>query len=270
MKALSISRAWDETRGILQRDGKLLVTVAAALVLLPQAIAGVITGQTAGEEGGQLGLVMLVAALIGLVGQLALAWMAAGARSSVGESIRHGFVRALPMIAAMLIVLAGIVVIGLIAALVLTATGAIDPAVRPTVGDAMKLMLVLAIPLIFLSVRLMPSVVVAANEQVGPIGILKRSWTLTRGHFLRLFGFLVIFLIAAIVVAGAFGLIGGLLVRVAFPDTGPFTMGALVLALINGVVQAGLILVYVVMLARIYLQLAGQQGSEVSVPHSGG
>lgn len=269
MTSLSISRAWDETRAILGRDGKLLASVAAALVLLPQAIAGVVTGQTATPEGSPWSIAMLVAALISLVGQLAIAWMAVGTRASVGEAIRHGFARALPMIGAMLIVLAGLLLLGIVAAFILAATGAIEPSAEPTVADAMRLMLVLAIPMIYVSVRLMPSIVVAANEKAGPIGILKRSWTLTSGHFLRLFAFLMLFLIAALVLASAAGLLGGMIVRFAFPDAGPFTMGALVLALINGLVQAGLILVYVVMLARIYLQLAGHSASEVSVPHSG-
>src|SRR5919112_640952 len=38
MRGLSISAAWEETRDILTRDGRLLTTVALALIALPAAI----------------------------------------------------------------------------------------------------------------------------------------------------------------------------------------------------------------------------------------
>jgi hypothetical protein len=42
-----------------------------------------------------------------------------------------------------------------------------------------------------------------------------------------------------------------------------------VLALLVGLLQAALVVVYVVMLARIYVQLAGDGEAEASVPTSG-
>ena len=36
---------------------------------------------------------------------------------------------------------------------------------------------------------------VASEETVGPIGIIRRSWELTRGNWWRLFGFIVLFLL---------------------------------------------------------------------------
>ena len=46
-------------------------------------------------------------------------------------------------------------------------------------------------------------------------------------------------------------------------------IGALVLALLVGLLQAGLVLIYIVMLARIYVQLAGARSAEATVPTSG-
>ena len=40
MRRLSISRAWEETKSVIARDGRLLVSVALALVVLPQTIMG--------------------------------------------------------------------------------------------------------------------------------------------------------------------------------------------------------------------------------------
>ena len=39
----------------------------------------------------------------------------------------------------------------------------------------------------------------------GPIGMIKRAWSLSQGHWWRLFGFVLLFGIAAIVLLGAVG-----------------------------------------------------------------
>jgi hypothetical protein len=98
---------------------------------------------------------------------------------------------------------------------------------------------------------------------------LKRSWALTAGNFGRLLGFILLFLVAALVVAMAIGAVGGLLVNILFGSAAPFSLGALVLALLVGLLQAALVVVYVVMLARIYIQLSGDGEAEASVPTTG-
>ena len=57
MRALSISQAWDETRLILARDGKLIAAVALALFVLPGIVLDVAvpempTGKCASPERG--------------------------------------------------------------------------------------------------------------------------------------------------------------------------------------------------------------------------
>jgi hypothetical protein len=270
---LSISKAWDETRAIIARDGKLLATVGAALLLLPQVVAGVVSGEGAeatSEPGAVEVLVILVTVLIGVVGQLAVAWLAIGPRVSVAESIRHGLSRTLPFIGAMLLVILGLVVVFVIIAAVLMAVGGIEPmADDPSPRDILIVLVAMLIPMLFVAVRLMPTLPVAAAETLGPIGILKRSWALTAGSFGRLAGFLLLFLIAAVIVALAIGAIGGVIAIMLLGSAAPFSFGALVLALLVGLVQTALILVYVLMLARIYVQLAGGRPAEASVPHSG-
>jgi hypothetical protein len=269
---LSISKAWDETREILASNGKLMGAVAAAMVLLPQVVVGVVTGQSAdaSRPGLTAGILMLIAAIIGIVGQLAIARLALGTKVSVGESISHGLRRAPAFIGALLIILVGILAFFLVTGMILIALGAIDGTVtEPRPRDVMIIMLVLLVPLMFIAVRLLPTVPVATTEAQGPVGILTRSWALTRGHFGRLLGFILMFLVAALVTAAAVGAVGGALTALLFGSTGPFTIGALVTALLMGVLQAALILVYVVMIARIYAQLAGDGGAEASVPTSG-
>ena len=272
MAKLSISKAWDETRALLNRNGKLMTTVAAAMFLLPQVIVGVITGQgtDASETAPALGLPVLIAAIIGVIGQLAVAWLAIGSGISVGESIRHGLRRTLPFIGAALLMLLALVIFFVVAAGLLMAVGVIDGTVtQPRPADVIIILLVMLVPMLFVAVRMLPSVAVATAEPQGPIGILRRSWTLTSGHFGRLLGFILVFVLAALIVAGAVTLISMLVVNVLFGSTEPFSLGALVLSLLVGLLQAALILIYVVMIARIYVQLAGEGEAEASVPTTG-
>ena len=69
MRAFSISVAWEETRAILIRDGRLYVSVALALIALPSAINTLINpggGMNASNAPAWIGVVTLVASLIAL------------------------------------------------------------------------------------------------------------------------------------------------------------------------------------------------------------
>ncbi|MFL6842219.1 MAG: hypothetical protein ACJ8D2_07225, partial [Sphingomicrobium sp.] len=89
MAQLSVSKAWDETRGIFVRDGSLLTAVALALLVLPQIIVGLVTVPGAGAATPAGRLVWLVAALVGVVGQIAIVRLALG-HTTVGDAIGHG------------------------------------------------------------------------------------------------------------------------------------------------------------------------------------
>jgi len=267
---LSISRAWDETKGILARDGKLFVAVAAALILLPQVVAALFTGQGPQAETGGLfwGVLVFAATIIALIGQLAMVRLALSSGLSVGESIRHGLSRFLPFILAAILMVTGILLLFLLVMIVLAVAGVVsmDPAAaQMPPRDVAIIALVLIVPLFYLAVRLLPMVAIASAEPIGPIAILKRSWALTRGHFGRLLGFLLLFLVAAIILVVAVSIIIGLVVNLALGNPEPFSFAALVLALLLGIVQTAVTVVYIVMVARIYSQLAG----EVTVPSSG-
>lgn len=279
MATVSISRAWTETREIMAREGKLLITVAAALFLLPQVLVTLITGDAAQAttpgEASPWTILMLVAAIIGLVGQLAVARLAAGPPASVREAIGHALKRTLPLLAALILLVVALALIVIVAAMILAALGAIElDGGRPQGGNLVTLLLVMLIPMFYLAVRLLPMTPVAALERAGPIAILRRSWDLTRGQWLRLAGFVLLFVIAALILMTFIALIAGLITSVLFGRIEPLTIGALIVALLTGIAQALVTLVYVVMLSRIYVQLAGGTGSgdqlvEPSVPNSG-
>ena len=108
-----------------------------------------------------------------------------------------------------------------------------------------------------------PQSLVIAPE---PLGILRRSWELTRGHWWRLFAFFLIFLIGAFVGTAAVGMMVTILAKLILGSVDPMTVGALLVALVTQLVRATISVLLMVMLARIYAQLAG---GEASAPSSG-
>src|SRR5206468_4861024 len=109
MRDLSISRAWDETKAIIARDGRLFLSIALALVALPAAVTGAIRpdGMADGMTPVWVDLILIVASLIALAGQLALIRLALGPSVTVGAAVRHGFAR-MPvyLLAAILVIIA--------------------------------------------------------------------------------------------------------------------------------------------------------------------
>ncbi len=264
MAKLSISKAWDETKAIIARHGGLLATVALALLVLPGIVSDLVTPEAQQGQFPPIGpwmIVTAVAVLIGLVGQLAIIWLAMGSGATVGEAIRHGLRRAPSYIAATLIwaLPFGLVVYALMKQ--------ITPE-DPSPGAALGLLILLPV-LIFFVVRLILSAPVAAAEEIGPIEIIKRSWRLSAGSWWRLFGFFAVFIVAALIVLAAVGIVVGIFTRLVFGQIEPMSVGALVVAIVTQLAGAALTVVFVVMLARIYVQLAGDRSAEASVPTSG-
>lgn len=271
MSRLSISTAWDDTRSILARDGRLLVAVALALVVLPTVVVGLIVPANQAETEGYHGIVQLVGALIVLVGQLALIRLAIGPATSVGAAISHGARRFPAMFGSIVLLVLLFVALLTPPLLILGVAGAIDLSdPSQLTGATAGVVLLMLVAVLALSARFMLSAPVAAAEKAGPLAILKRSWALSSGHYWRLLALLVLFLIVAVVLMMTATVIGGIVGALVSPDRDPFTLGALVVALCTGLAQAVFTVMSSVMLARSYLQLSGAAGgAEVTVPHSG-
>lgn len=270
--SLSISSAWDETKSRIVADGRLFVTVALALLALPSAVAQFATpgaGITRSPESTGEVVLMILVWLIGLVGQLALIRLAIGPSVSVGESIVHGARRAPAYVGAVLLIIIAAILVSIPFVAVLAALGVtFEPGATPPPSAYIFLLLYIAL-LLFIAVRMLLTSPVASAEPVGPIAILKRSWDLTGGHWLRLFGFVLLFIIALIIVLAAVSVVMNLIVSLLFGDVQPLTVGALIIALVEAVASAIATTIFIVMLARIYVQLTGGAPVETSVPNSG-
>lgn len=266
MSRLSITTAWNESADFLKRHFGALFTIAVALITLPnvatQWLAPVPTGPGMTVQAGLwLALIPLVL-LLNMVGSLAISSLAMGRENVVGEALRHGLRRVLPMAGAAAILIVAAVVLFLP---LLLATGirpeqltAPSPAAAGKLGLAVLVFLLVAL---FFAVRLLLLTPVAAAEPVGPLGIIMRSWALTRGHFWKLLGFVLLITAAAMVVMAVAAMLFGLVISLVAGPPREGGLGQLVLLLVTSLLNAAFVVVMTTMVARIYLQLAGPPAS---------
>lgn len=272
MAGLSISRAWEDSKRIVSHDGRLIASVALALIALPTAVTGLIdpTG-TAGPSGPRwILVVMVIASLAALAGQLALVRLALGPSITVGAAIAHGLKRMpIYLLSAILIVLA-LMLLAIPFGLALAALGVpLDSKVMPmTPGVTFVILLFIAL-VVFIAVRMLMTAPVASAEDAGPLAIIRRSWSLTAGHWWHLLGFLLFFFIGAVVALLAVSAATGALAALVLGPIEPMSASALLVALVEAVANAAITGLFAVMLARIYVQLAGSGDARASVPSSG-
>ena len=271
MPQLSISRAWEESRAIFTRDGGLLTAVALALLVLPATVAGLISPPFGGSATYLGRVVSIIAGCIGLAGQLAIVRLALGPSTTVGQAIQHGVRRFLPTFAAVLMLVvafAAIVIPLMVLLLYLRVVGMPVEGQQPPPSFAV-FSFVMALAALLLSIKFSQIVPISVAEQQGPLTMIKRSWRLTSGHYWRLLGFMVLVVVAALIVLLAAQFVGLFAARLIAGNVAPLSLAALVFALIEAIASAAMTILFALMLARIYLQLAGRDQPHASVPSSG-
>ena len=264
MAKLSLSSAWVESRGVLRHDGNLLAIVALALIALPSTVQAMITPAAASGElppAGPWIIVAVIAIIIGIVGQLAIVRLAVGPHTTVGEALGHGARRAPAYVAAVIV---WITPIAVLTVFLISAMRADKPSAAAALGFILVMLAV-----IYFVVRLIMMPAVASAEAVGPVGILRRSWALTRGNWWRLFAFLLLFIIAAFCAVVAAQAVIGTLVTLVLGTPEHMSVGALIIALVTQLLISAISVFYFVMVARMYLQLGGRDEAQASVPSSG-
>ncbi len=266
MSALSIGKAWDEAKAALQANRKLIVPVALGMVLLPAVIVSMIEPQVAPGQQPPPGPWMLVALamiIVMIIGEIAIVLLVNGWRGSVGNAIGQAARRTPIFLLAALSVLIPVILL-FSAVLAFAAFGSMEGGQVDWTrlsGTGWLLLLLCSILLIYISVRLLPLMAVVACERIGPIDALKRSFAITSGQFWRLLGFLLLLMVAFLIVALTIGAVVGGLVTLAFGQPQPWSISLVLIALAGGLVQAGFVMVYSAMLARIYVQLSAGHAS---------
>jgi hypothetical protein len=259
MTKLSITQAWNESADYIGRHGGALFTVALAFVMVPGLVFQLAAPGQGDPRPGLWMLLVPVVVVLAIAGNLTLTTLALGREATVGKAIGHGVRRTLPVLGAHFLVFLALFVLLIV---MVIASGVdlqnADPTVLAASGRFRALMLVLCLVALFFGVRLAMASSAAVAEPLGPIGILKRSWILTGRAFWKLLALyallLILFLVIAIVLRAALGS----LVILAFGAPQAGNVSTLVLLLITGIVNAGLVVCVVTLLARIYVQLAGE------------
>ena len=171
-------------------------------------------------------------------------------RPTVRDAIGAGFLRVLTYVGAQMIVGMGIGIAGsLLAGLSLGLAGLSGS--RALIG---VVVVALVGALGWVLVRLVLLAPVIAIEQVGnPLRALARSWRLTRGNGLRLFGLLALLgVVALIVMMAGVGVIGSLAAMALGAEDGK-TVGSVV----EAVLTAAFWVYFAALLAALHAQLAG-------------
>lgn len=261
MSKVSISEAWDETCAIVARDGKLVATVALALLVFPGVIMTVIMprGVSLATPQQLTWVAILVILIVTFTGQLAIFRMAMGPHISVGAAIRRAASRVLPFLGAFLL--------WVLPMLVLTAIPYAIIHNNPSPQQLAANLGLLAIVLLgtFIGVRLMLIGPVATAEPGGSIAIIRRSWAMTAGNWWRLFGFLLMFGLGAIALLWAVNAALGVVAQLLIGTISALSVPGLILILIGQMVTAAISVVLFVMQARIYVQLAAKKNTAQTV-----
>jgi hypothetical protein len=158
-------------------------------------------------------------------------------------------------------------VVAIVLVMILTSTHLMT---MPSAGQAppsLLLLLIVLVTLLFaIFVLIFP---LAAVETGNPLRLIARAWELSRHNYLRLLAFVVIIFVGLSLVVGATVMGLGSVILLALGKPVPGSLSALTLGIISGIVQACFTIVTALMMARIYVQLAGRGEAQASVPSSG-
>jgi hypothetical protein len=262
MARLSISQAWDETAEILRRDFGPFLAVALALIAVPDFAVQVLAAgpiARAGATAAPLALPLFLVALVPVcAATLALSALALGRERVVGAAIAYGFRRCPSLIGAVLLLFLGafLILIPLVAA-----SGVTPEQLAARTPEAVRrsafVLATATILFVLIGVKLLLVAPATAAEAIGPIAALRRSWRLTGGHFWKLLGFNLLVSIAYGVLILAISAVVGILVTMIAGRPEPGNASALILQLVGAFAGATFVMVLAIMMARIYLQLAG-------------
>lgn len=257
MARLSVGKAWEEAVPFVRREAHLMLPVALLFLAVPVAIfnqmlpADLLTAMT--SANGRLpplpNSILLAAPIMLLLlqaGALALLALALKPGISVSEALNLA-VRRLPiMVCAWLMLFAAMFAFAVVISIAGSLIGLIGGA---ALGAKLALLVIIA-AVAYCGVRMTLLNAVVADGTLGPLASLKASWGLTRGDFWRLFAFFVLsFLVGEILglaLGSVFGIAGGLL--------GGRTIAVLLSSLVGTLIQSGVQLYVLTMMARLYRQ----------------
>lgn len=235
---------WSEASALITSNIQILVAVIGVFVVIPQFVLSMVMGlppsDPSADPEAALAAVLayysdnlifiLIGAVIGIIGTLTVLTIYLDkSRPTVAAAISAAFT----------------MVLSYFLTSVLTALA---------VGLGM---IFLIVPGIYLAIKFIcAGPIIVAEKERNPIAAMQRSWALTKGNSLRIFGFVLVLIVVLIVISTIVGIITGIF---AFAGEGGvmFTIGQLLQVAFQGVITA----VSLAVSAAIYRQLSGPDGS---------
>lgn len=236
-KPFNYSATWNDAVAMITANVQILIAVIGVFVVVPQFVLIVLMGPPPNEAVADplaaLGayyssnfLPLLIASIIGIIGTLTILTVYLdNSRPTVASAIAAAFGMLLTYFITN-IIMAFVVGLG---------------------------MILLLIPGIYLAIKFIcAGAVIVAEKERNPIAALRRSWDLTNGNSLRIFGFVVILFVVLIVISTVFSLVTTVLMAGGTEGV-LFWIGQLFSALFQGAATA----VSLAVTAAIYRQLTG-------------
>lgn len=197
--------------------------------------------------------VLLAVSIAGFIGSMSLlALLSDRGNPTVGEALGKG-IRSIPsyIAAQLLSALAAGLALGL-------PFGLVSAFAPPAAALVMALLLIVTI--IYAAIKFsLIAPVIAIDEERNPIAAIARSWRLTKGNSLRIFGFFVL-LFVVIVIIGA--LVQGILTLILSAAGGE--VARIGIAAVSALINAMITVIFLVVLAAIHRQLAGAAPERLS------
>ena len=276
-----MNRTWAQALALLQANFQLLALISGVFLLLPSALVYIalpdlMTAMTTAtdpeamirlleQSAVPLALLAGLGTLAQMIGYLAMIALMGDERPTVGEALRRGL-RLLPSAigATLLLALAYVaaaLLLGLVLGLIVGAAQAIGGGALAGVLTALGViaMLVAIVYIVTRFTMTMPAIVL--DGLGNPLAALRRSWELTARHALRIFGFYALLVVAYLVISLVLGSIVGLLAAA----LGNAAASALVLGLANGVIAAGVAMLFSAILVSMHQQLTGASPTAIDI-----
>lgn len=259
LSSLSVGKAWDESVQFIRRERRLVGPVALAFYFLPALFVRWAYPSGAGAGALWLGMAQMIAVLAGF---LAIAALALGAASRVGEALALAGRRLGRVILAFLIAGIPLTIILIVLILVLGGSSLESgmTAEQMAANPAFRQIMLIALVLVgVVGSRLYPIWGQAVTGEESAMGLLKRAWSLSSGHSLKLLGIVVGLLLMGVIAQQAAVWSIGSVAIVAFGKPAAFSLSALLMALAGAAVGAVFAVINSVLAAHVFAQLAGRE-----------
>ena len=267
MAKLDTNAAWKEASAIVSANREVLFALAGVFFMLPSLALAVIAGEpeiATGMSREQMMAAMeefyagawwiiLISAVLQIVGLMAiLTLMRDRSRPTVGQAIRAGLSGTPSYLAAQLLVVIGLSLIG---GVLVGVAAVVSPVLAVVV---LLLVMVVALFAVFRMVLVAP--VVAVEGVRNPLTALARSWRLTKGNFWRIFAFILLILILFVVVVGIVMMVIGLILALATSGE----VQRIIAAVFSSALGAVGVVYFAGVIAAIHRQLGGPAAADLS------